>query len=205
MIDRKRFFDVVKAKFGKLSQGQVEGFNAILDAWEQSPKLTDVRWLAYMLVTAWHETATRMQPVIETRGPNEKTNPSVDTAIARLDRAWHDGKLHWVKERYWAKDEDGLSWLGRGLPQITHKAMYAKAEKALGVPFTKDPDLALLPENATNVMFWGMTKGAFTGRKLGDYFNATTDAPVLARYIVNGQDRAKLIAGYYKSMLSALT
>jgi hypothetical protein len=67
MINRKDFFESVRRKFGPLSQPQVEGFNKILDEWERR-KLLDLHWLAYILATAWHESAHTMQPVREMGG-----------------------------------------------------------------------------------------------------------------------------------------
>ena len=65
-MNRKAFFDGVRAKLflGTLSQYQVDGMNAILDEWERR-KLTDLRWLAYMLATVKWETAHTMQPIAE--------------------------------------------------------------------------------------------------------------------------------------------
>ena len=66
MIDRKEFYSQLRATLvkGGLSQPQVDGFEAILDEWEKR-SLTDLRWLAYIMATAWHETAQRMQPIEE--------------------------------------------------------------------------------------------------------------------------------------------
>jgi hypothetical protein len=121
---------------------QVVGFNAILDEWERR-KLKNLRWLAYMLATGWHETATRMEPVIESRQPKEASNPPVDEAIARLERAWKAGKMPWVKSAYWRKDAAGRSYLGRGLPQITHADNYRKLGKRIGVDLVSAPDRLL--------------------------------------------------------------
>lgn len=124
-MDRTAFYDRVRnAPFpGKLTREQVDGMNVILDEWDKRG-LTELSWLAYMLATAYHETAHIMQPVIETRRASEPTNPSVDTAIVRLDNAWNAGKLKWVKQPYWRKDADDMSWLGRGFVQLTHKSNY---------------------------------------------------------------------------------
>ena len=67
MIDRDKFFGRVRVMpfGGALHQGQVDGCNAILDAWEARPAFTDLRWLAYMLATAKWETAHTMQPIEE--------------------------------------------------------------------------------------------------------------------------------------------
>lgn len=65
-MDRKMFYQVVRAKYGPLSQSQVDGFNLILD--EAVKRKT--RWdkLAYILATVWHETAKTMQPIKEMGG-----------------------------------------------------------------------------------------------------------------------------------------
>jgi putative chitinase len=49
-----------------------------------------------------------------------------------------------------------------------------------------------------------MTLGLFTGKKLSHYFNDNIDDPVGARRIVNGTDKAKLIALYHKNFLDAI-
>lgn len=66
MIDRKEFYSQLRATLvkGGLNQAQVDGFEAILDEWEKR-NLHDLRWLAYIMATAWHETAQRMQPIEE--------------------------------------------------------------------------------------------------------------------------------------------
>lgn len=69
MIDRKKFFDGIRhSPFDSSMDGkQVEGVNKILDEWERR-KLTDLRWLAYILATAKWETAHTMQPIREMGG-----------------------------------------------------------------------------------------------------------------------------------------
>ena len=57
---------------------------------------------------------------------------------------------------------------------------------------------------ALDALFRGMTQGLFTGRKLGDYFNHRVDDPMLARRIINGLDRAGMIATYHRYFLAAL-
>jgi predicted chitinase len=204
-LDQKIFFDHIRIKpfGGSLRNGQVDGPMRILAEWERLG-LTDLRWLAYILATTYHETAATMQPVIETRQPSEASNPSVETAIARLEKAWAAGKMPWVKSAYWRKDAAGKSWLGRGLPQVTHKANYERAEKETGVAFTAHPELMLEMGNAVPVMFSAMIKGWFTGKKLADYFNDKITDWVNARKIVNSLDRAEEIAGYAKDFYQAL-
>ena len=57
---------------------------------------------------------------------------------------------------------------------------------------------------ALQAAFQGMVKGMFTGKKLSDYiFDGKCDY-VGARRIINGQDKAKLIAGYARAFQYAL-
>jgi hypothetical protein len=59
-----------------------------------------------------------------------------------------------------------------------------------------NPALALQPGTAYKIMSLGMTRGLFTGKKLPDYLNDEKADYVDARRIINGLDRAELIAGY---------
>jgi hypothetical protein len=204
-MDRKAFYNRVRdAPFpGKLTQDQVDGMNVILDEWDKSGT-TEFSWLAYMLATTFHETAHTMQPVIETRRASEPTNPSVDTAIARLDHAWAGGQLKWVKQPYWRKDADGMSWLGRGFVQLTHKSNYQNAQAKTGIPCATQPELMLESAPAARVMYGGMTGGWFTGKKLSDYLGNGRVDFVNARRIINGLDRANDIAGYANRFFNAV-
>lgn len=91
-------------------------------------------------------------------------------------------------------------WIGRGLIQITWKYNYEK----FGIE--NDPDSALKWPVSLDIAFRGMIFGMFTGKKLSDYIKPGK-APdfVGARRIINGTDRARLIAGYANSYLDALT
>jgi len=203
-MDRSRFFASVRTSLfgGSLSTSQVQGIEAILD--EAAKSVIDPRWLAYMLATAFHETARTMQPVIETRQPDEATNPSVDKAIARLEGSWAKGRMPWVKSAYWRRDAQGKSWLGRGLVQLTHKANYERMGPIVGADLVGNPDLAMRDDVAVKIMFEGMARGLFTGKKLGDYFTAKGEDWVGARKIINGTDQAEKIAGHARLFLKAL-
>jgi hypothetical protein len=201
-INRKFFFDHIREPLfpDGLQQHQVDGIEAILGEWEPAHAADDDRWLAYILATAYHESAHTMQPVRETLASSDAQ------AVARLDSAWHSGKLSWVSTPYWQPDPSGKSWFGRGLVQITFQKNYAKLGKAIGEPkLGTDPDLALDMGVAIKVMFVGMYQGLFTGRKLSDYFNKAEEDWIEARRIVNGLDRAKPIAGYAKTFYAAIS
>jgi len=49
---------------------------------------------------------------------------------------------------------DGAKYHGRGFIQLTGRDNYTRAEKALGVPLTTNPDLAASPEIAAKIAVW---------------------------------------------------
>jgi hypothetical protein len=200
-INRKFFFDQVKANLfdGSLKQPQVDGLTGILDKWENESPDADDRWLAYMLGTAHHETGRTMQPVRETFASSDAQ------AISRLDKAYAKGVLTWVKKPYWQADASGKSWFGRGLVQITHRSNYQKLGNAIGVDLVADPSLALNLDTALKVMFVGMRDGLFTGVKLSDRFSLTKEKWPEARQIINGMERAHLVASYAKDYYGAIS
>jgi len=142
---------------------------------------------AYVLATAWHETAHTMKPVRETLAKTDAKAKEI------LTKAWKAGKLPWVKKDYWS---DG--WFGRGYVQLTHKVNYERAGKKLGVDLVKNPSLAMEPKIAAEVLVLGSKEGWFTGRRLIDFMTLTRSDFVGARKIINGTDKAEMIAGYAK-------
>jgi predicted chitinase len=104
---------------------------------------------------------------------------------------------------------NGHRYFGRGYIQLTWYDNYVKMTKRLkflGVEcdLVNNPEQALQPEIAAAIMFVGMEEGLFTGKKLKDYFNEYDENPVEARKIINGKDKAKMIAGYYYEFKNAL-
>lgn len=186
------FFAAVKPLFGGvLSQSQVDGLNALLDATTGLP----ISHRAYLLATAQHETAHTMQPVRETLASTD------DEAIVRLDRAFAKGQLKWVSKPYWCKDSDGKAWLGRGYVQLTHKANYEKASALTGVDLVATPNAAMRPAVAAKILVSGSQQGVFTGKKLSDYLPGDY---VNARRIINGTDKAEEIARLARTYETAL-
>lgn len=190
---------------GRLSQAQVDGTRAILE--EASRRNLPDSQTAYILATAFHETGGKMQPV------EENLNY---TSAARIKATWPSrfstitaaqafvGKPQALANKVYGGRmgnngaNDGWLYRGRGLAQITGKDNYKKF--GLG----DNPAEALQLATAIRILFDGMVQGKFTGRKLADYFGGGKEDPVDARQIVNGTDKASLIAGYYRNFLDSL-
>lgn len=207
-MDRAAFFAAVRLSLfnGKLSADQVKGMEAIIDAFERQG-LTDKRWLAYMLATAHHETGAKMA------GISENLNYSAQGLKKTFGRYFSDFELNFyarkpekIANRVYANrmnngDEasgDGWKYRGRGLVQITGRRNYT----LYGIQ--NDPDQALDLGTAVRIMITGMTTGAFTGKKLSDYFSGEKADWVNARRIINGTDRAADIAELGKKFLRAI-
>lgn len=178
---------------GRLTQGQVNGVNRHLEWWNKLYPESDIRWVAYQLASVFHETGGKMQPVRETFASSDRQ------ARARLERAWKAGELPWVSKPYW---RDG--WFGRGDIQITHLSNYRRIGLKLGIDLVNHPEKALDPDISAQIAIVGMVEGLFTGKSLKDYFSDTKDDPVNARKIVNGLDKAKLVASHYRAFYDSL-
>lgn len=189
MINRDFFFMNARKELfgGKLKQSQVDGLSAILNEWEKNYYVEDDRWLAYMLATAHHETDRRMQP-IEEYGKG-KGRP-------------YGSNIKMNRTRYFDTDN---RFYGRGFVQLTWYENYEKAGKKLGINLIKNPEKSLELKYATQIMFLGMMEGWFTGKKLSDYFNDNKGDVYNARRIINGTDKASLIADYAFSYYASIS
>ena len=188
-INRKFFFDYVRLHLfgGSLKQSQVEGLTAILDRWESHHAKNDDRWLAYILATVHHETDRKFQG-IEEYGSNAYFKK-------------YDGRASLGNNQ----PGDGLRFKGRGFVQLTGRRNYTNFSKILKIDLVNNPQLALDLGNCVKILFYGMTNGSFTGKKLSDYFNPNKGDWVNARRIINGVDKANLIAGYGKQFYAAIS
>lgn len=165
-MNRTAFYNAIRPLFGSISTSQVAGMESILNEWDKR-SLTDLRWLAYMFATTFHETSETMQPVRE-----------------------------YGSEAY-LRSKPYYPWVGEGLVQVTWEVNHRKFGATA-------PGQLLTWPACLSPLFDGMIQGVFTGKKLGDYFNDKTADPKNARRIINGTDRAVLIAGYYAKFLAAL-
>lgn len=92
---------------------------------------------------------------------------------------------------------------GRGFVQLTLERNYRMMGDRLNVNLVDHPDKAMDMHIATQIMFEGMIHGLFTGVGLGKYFHEDSDW-YNARKIINGLDRADLVAGYGRAFFFAI-
>ena len=188
------FFDHIKKKISNkpisLSQNQVDGFNILISEWNRlSPQELDHRHLAYVLATAWHETAYTMQPIAEygkgrTRVYGKKHAPL------------HSGSSKRVLNNH--------IYYGRGYVQLTWFTNYLVQTEDLKIDIISNPELALVPKTAANIAINGMIRGRFTGKKLTDYIARGRTDFINARRIINGIDKAREIARHAEVINQAL-
>ena len=134
---------------------------------------------AYALATVHVETAKTFQPIKE------------------------QGSLTYLKSKKY------YPYIGYGYVQLTWETNYAKVGKLIGIDLIKNPERALEPVVAAEIMTKGMLSGWFTGvgfrrkRPVGRY---DLKAYTSARAIINGTDRAeeigKLAMQYEKALRS---
>ncbi|MFK3778252.1 hypothetical protein [Agrobacterium sp. NPDC089420] len=198
--DEARFVASVRISIfgGRLRAAQLAGTKTVLAGWAKAHPGGDPRWLAYMLATTFHETAATMQPVRETLAASDAE------AIARLDRAFAAGRLPMVRRPYWRRDADGKSWLGRGFVQLTHRRNYEAMSALTGIDLVERPERAMETDVAAVILIHGMVAGSFTGRRLADFFRAERQDWEGARAVINGSDRARLVASHARAFHRAL-
>lgn len=159
----------------------------------------DTNQIAYILATARFETAYTLTPVRETLAR------SVDEAIERLEQRYSSLELPSGFERYWQRDSDGRSWMGRGYILLTHKANYERASERLGEDLVTDPERALEPAVAADILIRGLLEGWFTGRLLSDFISDEAADFLRARRTVGAFSGAETVAELAEDYRARLT
>ncbi len=170
------FFKQYRERFGSIkNSATVAAITAIVEANKEYK--FDTNQLAYLLATAYHETAHDFIPKRE-----------FGSAEYFIRKYWENTKL-----RAWLGNdspEEAVKYCGRGLVQITGEVNYEK----FGI--AQNPDKALELETSIRIIYVGMRDGVFTGRKLSYYVNDERSDYFEARRVINGMDRAAVIADY---------
>jgi putative chitinase len=195
---------------GGLKQSHVDTINAILD--EAEHRNTLLTRLAYILATSRHEpgesmvpgeenlyytTAKRIREVWPSRFPTlETATPFVKNPRGLANKVYN-GRLG-NREG----SDDGWTYRGRGLAQITGRDNYQRAGAKIGLDLVASPERAKELSIAVDILFSGMEEGWFTGITLDDVDG--TKSYVDDRKVINGADQASLIASYATAFESAL-
>lgn len=164
---------------GSLPDWQKEPLDRLID--EGLARNRSLEDTAYVLATAYHET-DRFR-AMEEYGKGDGRDYGEPVLLIRGETA----KYH-----------------GRGFVQLTWLRNYAIMSGYIGEDLVNEPDRAKSPDIAAKVIWEGMIRGHFTGRALADYIQTGAVDYVQARRIVNGTDKADLIAGYAQEFEAAL-
>lgn len=178
MVDREKFFS--KYSNEKLNETGIATINSIIDHYESDNEYNNLRMLAYVFATAYHESAHTWNPGIREYGRGKGRKYGMPHA------------------------QTGQIYYGRGLCQLTWYFNYESFSKILGVDLVNNPDLALETKNSVDILMIGMRDGIFTRHKLNMYFDDDTTDWTGARKIINGTDKANLIASYAKNFYKIL-
>ncbi len=212
LADPARFYVALRGSDvvfgGRLTPDQVAGIEADL---KLGAGRLPLAWMAYCLATDYHETGHTMQPIPE-RGSGD--GPDADAWDDYLER-YDTGRLAEALGNTPAADGDGVLFAGKGKAQVTGARNYKFATKRLrelGVltaaeDLSKTPDLMLRMDVATAALIFGMLEGWYTGKTLNHYLPgpaASLKQFENARRIINGTDRAELIASIAAAFQAAL-
>lgn len=176
IIHRAEFFATYRGHF-RLPSARVAPIEDLLGFMEADAALTDLREAAYLLATVHHETARTYLPVRE---------------------------AYWLSEDWRRTHLRYYPWYGRGYVQLTWERNYRHAGERIGLDLTTDPDVVMQPQISYLILACGAREGWFTGKRLGDYISAGRADYRGARRIINGVDKADLIAGYARSFEAIL-
>ncbi|HEY0120538.1 MAG TPA: hypothetical protein VGC14_02055 [Rhizobium sp.] len=213
-MDRAKFFATARTSVfrGALSQSQVQGIEALLDACGDFG-VADVRAVSYVLATPMIETGGTFQPIIENLNYSEQgLRNTFPKYFSPADAKAYARQPERIANRAYANrmgngneaSGDGWRYRGRGYCQITGRNNYVRFSTILGLDLDANPDLARQDDIAAKIIVVGMRDGIFTGKKLGDYFTQESSDWINARRIINSLDRANDIAAYAKLFNAAL-
>lgn len=185
MILTTKSFDFLKTTLFKsgFSQSQVDALNFLVLKCDEA-KMSYPE-CAYTLATVYHETGlVQGGKLVRTMQP--------------VKEAGSDAYLR--SKKY-------FPYIGYGYVQLTWKDNYERIGRLIGVDLIKNPEKALEPEIAAKIMTQGMLKGWFTGvgfKKNRPVNRYNRNEYIRARAIINGSDKAELIADYAMDFEKAL-
>lgn len=203
-------------QYSVLSTTSKEGLKYILKTAKADVALYAIPVFAYMLATTKHETAHTFLGIEEYGKGNGRPYGNEVTVVDPATKKEY-------KNKYYGRGYVQLTWgfnyqridhkLGHGVFPNRHKTKEADYNKGFSISApTKsiylNPAKALDQENAYVGLVWGMLKGIYTGRTIGNYVNGVKIDYYNARRVINGTDKAADIAVYaedFETLLLAST
>lgn len=169
-IDKKLFFDEYRKKLDtNLSTSEVAAIDEFIDLVNANINEFNIVSWAYIFATVFHETAQTFLPVKET---------------------------FWKTEEWRKRNLRYSPFYGRGYVQVTWERNYRIFSKLLGVDLVSNPDKTMEVDIAFKILIIGSKQGLFTGKKIGDYIKDGNPNYKEMRRVINGNDKAELIADY---------
>lgn len=182
-------------QFQQLISGSL--FYGSLPRWQSRPVMRiveegqrrsrSIEDIAYVLATGYHETGRW-----------------------KFDEEIGEGRGRDYGEPIWLLRGKRVTFHGRSDVQLTWLHNYARMsifltlEHGREINLVSNPDQAKEPEMSSLIIWEGMIRGMFTGFNLADFIQPGEPDYVGARQIVNGKDKAELIAGYARKFEYAL-
>lgn len=178
MILTKASFDILREQLfgGTLSTSQVQALNFLVERCKAGGMTYPE--CAYTLATVYHETGVPVK------------GKGVERTMLPVKEAGSEAYLR--SKKYYP-------YIGYGYVQLTWKDNYSRIGKLIGEDLVTYPEKALEPEIAAKIMVQGMLNGWFTGvgfRRKRPVLRYDRPLYVRARAIINGTDKAELIADY---------
>ncbi len=177
LINTPHFINLYKKQYPKTTS--TIDLKKLLDECCADGKITDIRWIAYMLATVKRECGNTWKPIKEWgKGKGKDYSEVIE-----------------VTDPVTKKKKKNV-YYGRGYVQLTWDFNYKKVGAAIGMgdKLYYYPDLALEHKTAYKIMSEGMRSGLFAKASLRQFISGSLANYTGARYIINGQDHAKEIA-----------
>ncbi len=197
-MNLSKYFNQYRSYHGKLSELQVQGHELIINACLEKKLIIPA--IAYVLATVFHETNRTMQPISEYGKGKGRAYGTWKTNSNGVKYCQTNGTGKVV----YTYDEYPHLYYGRGYPQLTWYDNYKVMGDLLGLDLLGNPELANTPEVSIKILVEGMIRGTFTGKSLNNYFSLNMVDYIGARRIINGNDKAQLIAKYARQFESIL-
>lgn len=194
--DKTYFIERYPKIFGRaLPDTRMVNIFQIIDAFDNSPEMESLRWLAYILGTSMHESNDTFAPVVEGYWIKPESK-----RVAALYNYYAKNNPKALRTIF-PNGKHGTAFYGRGrVVQLTHDFNYKYASFKIynDNRLYKNPELIITDVNCDMaVTFRGMLEGWFTGYRLAQFFPHGSNKAnwAGARKIINGLDKASLIAG----------